>query len=523
MKLKLIALTIVLCLLSAAAAVYVSGHVWAAGQFISRDVMELDLTKYKVSVKDYEKLSQELPGCDISWEVPFRGKYYSQDTKEIAVKDLTMSDVKVLKYLPELTHLDAGNSRNYEALTAFLEDHPYCRVDCYVTLKGKELPSDTASVSVDSPDLEELKAMLPLMSRLEKMEFTGTLPDSADLQQLAASYDQVKFQWPVKLDGQTLPSTQTSLDLSGRFLTEKEARELLLSFPYLESAEMHDCGLTAGEMMGLVQDFPNCAIGWDITIGNVTLSTDAEEIDISGQVLASPEEIEELLPCFPNVKKVVMSDCGLDDETMDALNQRHEDVRFVWSVMIGPDKVRTDAKFYYPFVFAHNRVVNNEQLKPLKYCTDMEAIDIGHMTTVTDCSWVANMPNLKYLIIVETAITDISPLANLKNLVFLEIFTTNITDYSPLLECTALEDLNLGKTYGDPAPIAQMKWLKNVWWSGVDGTYGKPCSNAKAVLTEALPGTELRFNLSTPNVNNGWRSLQNYKDMRGLMGVFCLN
>lgn len=124
--------------------------------------------------------------------------------------------------------------------------------------------------------------------------------------------------------------------------------------------------------------------------------------------------------------------------------------------------------------------------------------------------------------LVETAITDISPLATCKNLVFLEIFTTAISDYTPLLECTALEDLNLGKTYGDPNIIAQMTWLKHVWWSGVDGTVGNPASNARAILEEALPNTVMKFRLETPNVDNGWRQLQNYYDMRDIMEVFYL-
>ena len=67
-----------------------------------------------------------------------------------------------------------------------------------------------------------------------------------------------------------------------------------------------------------------------------------------------------------------------------------------------------------------------------------------------------------------------------------------------------------------------MTWLKNLWWSGVDGTYGRPCSNAKAVLTEALPNTHLRFNLAHPTAD-GWRKLDNYFGMRDYMGMFYLS
>lgn len=181
--------------------------------------------------------------------------------------------------------------------------------------------------------------------------------------------------------------------------------------------------------------------------------------------------------------------------------------------------IRTDAKWFYPFKYYRDMIVEEEDLYPMRYLTDLEAIDIGHMTQVRTCEWVRYMPNLKYLILAETAITDISPLAELKNLVFLEIFTTHITDYSPLLECTALEDLNLGNTYGDPEPISHMTWLKHLWWSGTMGA----SASAPYILPEALPDTEMKFNLNTPNVQNGWRQLDNYYAMRDLMDVFYLS
>lgn len=91
-----------------------------------------------------------------------------------------------------------------------------------------------------------------------------------------------------------------------------------------------------------------------------------------------------------------------------------------------------------------------------------------------------------------------------------------------LLGCTALEDLNLGLTYGDPGPILQMTWLKNLWWSGIEGTAGLPCSDAPQRLREALPNTKMKFNLETPNVDNGWRQLPNYYAMRNHLGMFYL-
>jgi hypothetical protein len=203
---------------------------------------------------------------------------------------------------------------------------------------------------------------------------------------------------------------------------------------------------------------------------------------------------------------------------MYALDNRHEDVRFVWTLKVQDCYLRTDTEYFYPWKLKHTMDAKNEDMELLKYCPDIISVDIGHMWFITDCEWVKYIPKLEYLILGETRISDLGPLSQCKNLKFLEIFTIPVTDYSPLIGCTALEDLNLGRTYGDPAPLTQMTWLKNVWWANVHGTSGLPCSNAKAVLTEALPNTNLRFDLEHPTAD-GWRKLENYFNMRDVMGV----
>lgn len=520
---RLILLTVLLCILASCAAFFLDSHIWAAGQFISKDTMELDLRSNKVSIADVRKLSEALPGCEILWEVPFQGGFYSADTQTLTVRELTMEDVSVLNFLSGLRTLEAEECRDYEALAAFHAQHPYCKINFNASLSGKDYPSSSKTITVSNASMEELNQQLPMMHGLTKVNFQGQLPSALELSTLAKQFEAIAFDWPVAIGAEVHSSTETALDLSGLPLTRAEAEAILDNFPYLVTANMHGCGIDRTDMVALVEEYPAAAIGWDVQIGNLLVSTDAEEIDISGQPIRSPAEIEELLPCFPNAKKIVMSQCGLDDETMDTLDKKHEDIRFVWSVQLGSDWLRTDATYFYPFKFSPTRTYNDEQLKALKYCRELIAVDISRMTMIKDCTWLESMPNLKYLSISESGITDISPLASLKKLVFLEMFTTKVTDYAPLAECTALEDLNLGNTFGDPAPIAQMTWLKNVWWSGVHGTFGKPCSNAKAVLEAALPNTTLRFNLDTPNINNGWRQLQNYKNMRDVMEVFYLN
>ena len=248
-------------------------------------------------------------------------------------------------------------------------------------------------------------------------------------------------------------------------------------------------------------------------------------MDLSGREITSLDTLEEMLPCFPLLQRVDMSHCGIDDETMEALNQRHEGIQFVWTVVIHGYDFPTDSLYFFPWKLNGGEYmdVTDEDMEALRYCHDIQCVDIGHMWYVTNCEWVRYMPELKYLIIGETGITDITPLSTCKKLVYLEMFTIQVTDLTPLQGCTALEDLNLGRVYdADPEPLTKMPWLKNVWWANVDGTYGRGASNAKQVLTEALPNTQLKFNLEHPT-SGGWRQLPNYYAQRDLMGMFYMN
>jgi len=218
--------------------------------------------------------------------------------------------------------------------------------------------------------------------------------------------------------------------------------------------------------------------------------------------------LEKILPCFHNLKKVVMCACGISSEEMDALNQRYEDIRFVSSVNLGGMSYRTDAVHFTPNRWGLS--CDNENIYDLRYCTDMVCVDIGHQIKVTNCEWVKFMPGLKYLVLAETGISDLSPLENHENLVFLEIFLSKVKDYSPLTTCKALEDLNLCYTQGDPEPIGEMTWLKRLWWSG--------SWLARKKLADKLPDTYKEY-LSLSSTGRGWREGQHYYDMRDFIGM----
>lgn len=523
MKKKSLLLFCVLALLiGLGVKLYSDQYVLVAGQSISRNSEAVDLRDAKISVARYQKLQAALPNCDIRWSIPFQGGLYDSKTQELAVTALSSEDLAVLELFPDLQVLNAMECTDYDALMEFSNRKPSCSVMYQVSLSGERYLNDVRELTVKDPDLQELQSNLPRLPALEKLCLTGQLPEYTQIEALVQAYPQVDICWEIPLGKRTLSSEVQHLDVSGISMTYDEIVELLTWLPNTEDVNMTGCGLADSEMMQLADTYPDIFFLWNMTFGDLLLPTDAEEIDISGQQMQSTSEIEDLLPYFPNVQKVVMSHCGFDDETMDALDKRYDDIRFVWSIQVQEVFIRTDTRYFYPYKYRRDMKVDDEDLIPLRYLVDCECVDIGHMWAVTHCEWARYMPKLKYFIVIETQITDLSPISEAKELVFLEIFKTQITDLTPLLGCTALEDINLSRTYGDYRIIGQMTWLKNVWWNGIKGTRGYAASGAEHALPEMLPNTRLEFDGAACSYYTGWRDLQSYKDMRDLMDMYYL-
>ncbi len=511
-----------LCLAVLAWSTFLSWYAWTGEGFVSRSATQLDMRGAQLSYEDYLMLQKELPQCRITWSIPFQGKTYPSDTRRLAAAELTGEDLQILGQFPELEELDATGCRNYSQLLVFQSQFPRCRLIYDVELEGVRYRNDAGSLNLTGGDTAALREALLLLPQVREVRFSDTLPAPEALTGLREAFPDIAFRWELSLAGLALDSSTETIDLSGKEVAYGQLAQALPYLVNLKQINLLDTPLTQEELTNLADLVPEAFLLCRLNIAGMTFRTDAQEIDISGQHVASPEAVEKMLPYFPRVQKIIMSHCGLDNETMDALNNRHKNIRFVWSITI-QDRyyVRTDAEYFYPYKLKRDLKIDNDDAYVLRYCTDLIAIDIGHMGMVDNCEFVRYMPNLQYLIIGETIIHDLSPLETCKSLVYLEMFTIPVKDYTPLLGCTALEDLCLGKTYCDPAPIAQMTWLKNLWWSGVHNTYGNPASNAKAVCEATLVNTHLRFDLAHPTAG-GWRQLPNYYKMRDIMGMFYM-
>jgi len=495
--------------------IFLEGHDPAQLDFLSffDRLEEIDARGSGLTTDQYDRLHREYPNVRIHWEVPFQRAFYPSDTAFLRLEHLSEEDVLQLDYFTGLTSVDGWDCEDYAGLASLQRRRPDCKVFYDVPICGRNWDCDVPELQLRSVDMEELTQRLDYLPNVRSVHLSGKLPPMAAVQCFLDKYPHVAFSWQVDVGEAVLELGASRLDLSG--IPQENTEEIEGWIPYLpalEEVDLTNCGLPLGDLMLLTQRYPEIRFVYNVNVGPVTVSTAASEIDLSGHSIEDPALVEAVLPCFRDLKKVVMCDCGISSEEMDALDKRYPDIRFVWSVNIAGLKVRTDATYFYPTRYDVD--VSDRDLKELRYCVDMICVDVGHMHGVTNCSWAAYMPDLKYLILADTNVRSIEPLAGLNNLVFLELFLTRVSDYSPLLECPALEDLNLGYTRGNPEPVTRITWLKRLWWPG--------CWSAKVkygdVFRENIPGCVFNFDTES-STGEGWRRGRHYYAMRDLLGA----
>ena len=351
------------------------------------------------------------------------------------------------------------------------------------------------------------------------MVLEGKIPDSKQLLELQTDFPDISLVFPVIIGESSVSSDTEILDLSGTAIDFTQLQEVLPLLSGLQEINILDTGLEDFQKMALADTLSDVLIRCELPLADQYFASDSIEIDISGSQV-TVEEVEHMLPYFSKLKKLDMSFCGITDQEMDALNQRYPDISIVWTVMIGQAKTRTDAVYFYPAEI--NYYPTNEEMKKLRYCTELVAIDIGH-TRATDCEFLWYTPKVRYLILADTGITDITPVGNLKDLIYLELFNLRMTDYSPLLNCTKLQDLNIGTTHADPEPLSKMTWLHNLQWHRAD--QNPATKDAVLKLPEQLPDTnvELYPKKKARNIGGGWRYLPNYYVFRDIIGATYFN
>ena len=398
-----------------------------------------------------------------------------------------------------------------------------------VQVGEKTWPVDTKSLTVSSREVtaEELSQLLERFPELEKVKINGDEYTTAEKVALREAWENISFRWPVTILGRVTSSEATKISFAGdTTLTEKdlqEIRDTVPEFNDLQCIDLRDCGFDSETLHALDVELGDIDVSFNFPIYDVMVCSTDEEIDLSGNVvLDNGAEVEEKLDWLPNVKKVIMVDCEIKDEDMDALNNRHPDVRFVWMVRIKWAGIRTDSTYFIPYPESGARQYPNEVgIANLQYTPDLIALDLGH-TNIKNLDFLDIMPNIQYLILADNWLSDIEKVGNLKDLKWLELFKTIVTDISPLARCTNLTDLNICyiTARGDNVyeTLRQMKSLRRLWICGT-----LMSKEQVASLREELPDCEIWDKEGDDSTGSTWRYADSYYEMRDAFHMYYMS
>lgn len=434
-----------------------------------------------------------------------------------------MKKLRVLLLLPLLLLLGCGTEKAGE-----LSEEP-SPTPFVGTIEEQTVDESCTELSLKgTASIEELREILENFPGIKKVSFSVLPYETKEAAALVKDFPAVFFQWPLSYGKTRFISGERELDFSEEKKNVEALCELIPLSPGTEKVELGDQSISIKEAKALREAAPGVLFRYNTELLGHSVSTSDTEIDLSGVELDDTVELESELIRFPKLEKLILSDCGLDDDTLDALNNKYSDIRVVWTVQIYDRGIRTDQDYYIHYNCERYFPKNNGNCRALRYCPDLIAVDVGHFyPTNEDLEFLYYTPHMKYLIIIEGYYTDITPLGSLKELEYLEMFSSPCKDLSPLLDCPNLQHLNISRcTALDESCIdvlCKMKQLKRLWFCG---TYLSP--EFEEVLTEALPDTEIHYvtysnGIAPYSMDFNWRKDESYYAMRDALHMYYMD
>ena len=306
--------------------------------------------------------------------------------------------------------------------------------------------------------------------------------------------------------GNVVSEDDTFLDLSG-CVVDESLNEKLKTLTNIKTVKMYNTNLTYSKKVELQKEFPNIVFQWPVEILDQTVDSTIEELDLSRKTITDIDEFKKSLHLLAHLKKLDMSYTNLTNEQLGELRTEFPNTKISWVIYMSKWSLRTDAVAFSVLVYTYDyRRMTTQDIQVLKYCTDLQALDLGHQA-IEDITVIGDyLPNLRVLILADNKIKDITPLAKLKHLHYLELFMNDITDSSPLASCKELVDLNISFNYrfADISGILNLPKLERLWlisdrisaqsYNQIRNTY----PNVKLVTT------------GSGSTNSGWRTHERY-------------
>ena len=483
----------------------------------------LDIRDNMLVKQDIEKLQAALPACTIIWSVPFASTRADSSSHALTLPDFSVSDIELLAFFPDLVSVDASGSTAYLALREAVNRYPSCHFSWTVVIGDGVTSNETTHLDLSGQSFasESISAALDGLPNLVTIDLRDTSLDNTVLTTLINAHPLVTFFVDMELFGHRFDSQTQEINLSALSVDGEILLKSLAHFPELQKVNLSGCMLSGEDKKSLLAAYPDILFVWDVELlpGFIVSSTD-NEIVVTGYSSPDVDTLINGLAQLPALEKLDLCACyPPSDDTnikMERLMEAYPEIKIIWLVMVGNWELRTDIIAFSmgnQKVFDGGRYIGpdtytsalNDRIIPIKYCTDLIALDMGHAKRLTDISCFSGLTKIRYLILGMTSITSLEPLSGMTELEFLECYQCYISDLSPLLNCKKLKYLNCSTTFVETIDdIVQMTQLKRLWIFKPQ----KLTKNDITAIKEALPNTIIASVMppSGHSTVNGWRT-----------------
>lgn len=470
------------------------------------------------ATKDTAPAPTAEPGDQEAETVKIAGVSYPADTEQLSAV-IEAEDIDRLKELTELKSADLSGSTCYEDISSYEREHPEVAVTYAVILGGTEVSNRAQSAAIaEKADVEALIEGCGYLPDLAELDLRAAQYSPEEIRRLQAALPKTALSYTVTLNGFTCADDTESLDLSG--LTGSQVVDLsaLLSLlPKLSYVNLTNPEKAAGEVLcditpeqlALVQEAcPGVGFDYIFALFGRQFSTADTAMDLANVKIGRGrvDEVRAWLPYMTVCTLVDMDGCGIPNTMMAELRDDFPNMKVVWRIYFSSYSCRTDAVALRASTI--NSSMSSDVMQVLKYCTDMEMLDLGH-NSQADLSYVSYMPKLRVAILAIGYAKDLTPLASCLHLEYLELFSNSIADISPLAGLKELEHLNIANNcITDISPLFGMTQLKRLWIA----RNNIPEEQIEELIA-ALPNTEIDYTSSNPT-GGTWRKNERYDLLR---------
>lgn len=461
------------------------------------------------------------PGATFSWTVQQDGITLERDVEELDISDplpletLTglFSELKELKRV-RLTSSHLSNAETKELMDRF----PSIDFTYSVHLGDRVVSPDLREISADPAlgihSVGDITDALPYLPEVKKIDLEPLQLSNEQLKQAIGQLEGMELHYNVVACGQRVsPDTETLTLTNAGPEAAESVKEAALLLPNLKSIIVDGWKGTLPELSAFVTGLDGLSFTYSFDYMGLKLDYTSETADLHGKKIEDHDMLYSVIRMLPNLTKVDMVDCGWTDEQMAALCEDFPGIKFVWEIDLGFwGKLRTDATAFTTRSSKREDELKNrlttETVQPIKYCTDLIALDLGHQR-IEDISCLASLTKLQVLILADNKISDISALANMPDLVWVELFMNKISDLTPLSGLTKIKDLNLcTNQISDLKPLYSLTSMERLWYS--NNKYTKKDHDAlQAVLVNCKCNRTV-----WQETDDGWRTHERYYWMR---------